>query len=107
MKSFDLENKIKTILEVNTTARCNDMYLYLAYVELELHDPDINNTFIEIFRSSRLRKQLNLVTFTAVERARRKVQVNYPELKIKEVEEKRFNKQQVYELYNQGYNVEL
>lgn len=107
MKSFDLENKIKTILEINKEARCNDMYLYLAYIELELHDPDIKNTFIEIFKSARLRKNLDLATFTAVERARRKVQVNYPELKIQEVAEARFEKQQNYELYNQGYNVEL
>lgn len=80
-----LENTIYDILVNNENARKDDMYLYYAYCrgKWALTNNRMNFTiYLEgVFEDKNFRQRFKIASFTSVERARRKVQEKYPELK--------------------------
>lgn len=104
MKKVDfikLEDEVKQILIENPQTREDDMYLY--YVYCVRHNPKFYNPndFITLFTHKIYRNSENIKTFGAVERSRRKIQANYPELESgKKTKKARAEKEEEYKEYS-------
>lgn len=71
---------VKDVLENSITARNSDSYLYYKVCLLKLKEQGISIYDVTLSDALLQRKQLNLPCFKTVERARRKVQKQHPEL---------------------------
>ena len=84
---------VKNILEDDTKARGNDMWLYLQVCKIKNLDAVAQPFYIVMQRTS----ELGLPNFESVSRARRKVQMEHEELKpSKEIQDARGEYEQMY-----------
>lgn len=104
MKAKDLEKLENTIYDIlinNENARKDDMYLYYVYCRSKwaLTNERIHFTIFltAVFENKDFRQSCKIVSFTSVERARRKVQEKHPELKANI--EARAEEEKVYREY--------
>lgn len=110
----ELYNDVKKILEDKPITRVDDHKLYYEYFRIKFYMTDktsnvieIDCMFAEIFINISSRKALGISPYSAVERARRKVQVDYPELAVEKVVRARYNKTSEYIDFSQGYDANL
>lgn len=97
-----LEDEIKQILIDDPKARNDDMYLYWIYCRKQFTKANIffGNVQTElIFISALFRKKNNIKSFAAVERARRKIQAQCPELASDKVKKARAEEKKDYKEY--------
>lgn len=94
-----LEDVIRQILIENPEAREDDMYLY--YVYCVKHDPKfyIPSNFALLFHRKYYKNVEQIKTFGAVERCRRKIQADYPELASEKTKKARAEKEEEYKEY--------
>lgn len=90
-----LEDTIKQILIDNPKAREDDMLLYITYYE----SLNTGYTFRNIFIDPSCRKAEKIATFAAVERCRRKIQAECPELASERVKRARAKEEENYKEY--------
>ena len=94
---YKVEDLVKQLLEQYKEARDNDYYLTFRVIE-KMTPEDLDKPYREI-----LLKPTREISFKSIERARRKVQSKYPELKAsKKVQEARDE----YETAFIGYAIE-
>lgn len=97
-KLVTIENQVKKILDKDTRARKDDMYLYYMYCTK--YGVLNEKAFVQLFYSKNFRKEYNVPVFESVSRARRKLQQEYEYLRPeKEVQEARTNKEADYIKY--------
>lgn len=97
-----LEDEIKQILIDDQKARNDDMYLYWVYCDRQFRKKDVAFGYEElglVFHNSSFRKAHNIKTFMAVERARRKIQAQCPELANDRVKNARAKEKEDYKEY--------
>ena len=102
LELIKLEDEIKQILIDNPKARDDDMYLYAMYC-VKKHPRilnDYDDLFYQIFVDNHTRKKYNIKTFSAVERVRRKIQEEYPELVNEKTKKVRAEKEEEYKEYS-------
>ena len=94
-----LEDEIKQILIENPGTREDDMYLYYVYCIKK--DPKFYtyNNFVMLFSHKIYRNREQIKTFGAVERCRRKIQADYPELASEKTKKARAEKEEEYKEY--------
>lgn len=91
-----LEDEIKQILIDNPATRNDDMLLYIMYASKK---NIIDREFVCCFYNKEARKKYNIKSFTAVERARRKIQAQCPELASERVKNARAKEEEDYKEY--------
>lgn len=91
-KFFMAESVVKEILEDIKIARTDDNFLYITYWQKTA--PEVS--FIEFFKSPGIYGGL---TYKTIERARRKLQNKYPELRDSKCADARFEESMKYEQY--------
>lgn len=91
----DLHKLVEEILRVDNNARVDDCYLYAILVS-KLNPTVCNYSFIYVMTHS---KEFGLPILDSVTRCRRKILQEYPELRIKEVQEKRAENENVHREY--------
>lgn len=97
---YETSKLVKEILENNIQARNSDTYLYLQviYKVGMLKGIDVNSMSVPEFLSKK--KQLGFPPYKTVERARRKIKKEHPELAgNKNVEEQRADNEVEYREY--------
>ena len=96
-----LEDEIRQILIENPKTREDDMYLYYVYClkqDTKFYNYD---NFGLLFSQKEFRIKENIKTFGAVERSRRKIQANSPELESgKKTKKARAEKEEEYKEYS-------
>lgn len=94
-----LEDVIRQILIENPETREDDMYLYYVYCIKK--DPKFYtyNNFVMLFSHKIYRNREQIKTFGAVERCRRKIQADYPELASEKTKKARAKKEEEYKEY--------
>lgn len=103
MKKVDfikLEDEVRQILIDNPQTREDDMYLYYVYCvrkNPKFYNP---NDFITLFTHKVYRNSENIKNFVSVERCRRKIQLQYPELASKRVKQAREEQIEEYKDYS-------
>lgn len=97
-KLITIENEVKKILDKDTRARKDDMYLY--YIYCTKYGVLNEKAFVKLFFNKNFRKEYNVPVFESVSRARRKLQQEYEYLKPeKEVQDARTNRETDYIRY--------
>lgn len=99
MKKLEtIEKEVKKILDKDTRARKDDMYLY--YIYCTKYGVLNEKAFVQLFYNKNFRKEYNVPVFESVSRARRKLQQEYEYLKPeKEVQDARTNREADYIRY--------
>ena len=91
----DLHKLVEEILRVDDNAKVDDCYLYAILVS-KLNPTACNYSFVYVMTHS---KEFGLPILDSVTRCRRKVLNEFPELKIKEVQEKRAENENIHREY--------
>lgn len=93
-----IEKHVKKILDKDTRARKDDMYLY--YIYCTKYGVLNEKAFVQLFYNKNFRKEYNVPVFESVSRARRKLQQEYEYLRPeKSVQEARTNREADYIRY--------
>lgn len=80
-----VEQDVRTILEDNTAARCDDMTLYADYCYSKVKDMNYGKEWLQvIFSNRRFRIIHGIAPFETVSRVRRKIQAHDPDLRADE-----------------------
>lgn len=87
----NLEKVVEEILRKSELAREDDCYLILEVVR-KMFPLEVGKTFAKVMFNAKSKG----ISFESITRARRKVQLKYPELKNKKISEIRNNEQQEY-----------
>ncbi|MEG0517209.1 MAG: hypothetical protein RR523_16330 [Cetobacterium sp.] len=96
MKIFSIENRVINAIKRVPAMASNDQLLYIEII-YQIKPELVNSNFMDVFTNP---KKYGVPSFAGVERARRKAQERYPELKInKKVQDARHKKQQDYKNY--------
>ncbi len=100
-----LEDEIKELLIQNEKTRNDDMLLYYVYcthkfMKNKVAFMPLEQFLFQVATNSEFRKQHNVKTFTAVERARRKIQAENPELVSDRVKRLREKEEESYKEYS-------
>ena len=91
----DLTKKVEEIMRIDRQSRVDDCYLYAILVS-KLNPSACNYSFVYVMTHSR---EFGLPILDSVTRCRRKVLKEFPELRIKEVQEKRAENENVHREY--------
>ena len=95
-KLKNVESNVKVILETCPETRNNDFKLISKYYWY-FCDFDFRKSFFKVLEEA---KELNLIPFESITRARRKLQAKYDDLKaVKEVQEKRKEREEEFKEY--------
>ena len=98
MRFKTVEADVIRLLRNNKATRCNDMYLYFAYVR----DKGLTE-ITSVFTSEYYRILHGVAPYETVSRVRRKLQERYPELKPTKAQIERKKKtEQEFKLYAKG-----
>ncbi|MEG0282574.1 MAG: hypothetical protein RR662_05295 [Clostridia bacterium] len=96
MKIFSIENRVINAIKRVPAMASNDQLLYIEVI-YQIKPELVNSNFMDVFTNP---KKNGVPSFAGVERARRKVQERYPELRInKKVRKSRCEKQKDYKDY--------
>lgn len=99
MKLKNIEPMVLEILQRSEEARKDDFKLY--YFVLRMCKVNTKISVEQFFwNMNKVAKAYNVPSFKSIERIRRKVQGDYPELKDKETDTARINEQAEYIRYN-------
>ena len=90
---FKAESEVIEILKYNIMARKSDQALFLMYWKKKANKIPFKLFFL-------CPTLFNGCSFKTIERVRRKIQADHPELKDEYIAEKRFEAQQIYEQYS-------